>query len=92
MARVGEVTVAVGRKFPPNTAVTLAWEGIGVVATVVTDANGGFDAPILIMTNQRIGGRTLRVQQPTAFPQLRVPFLVQAATAQARSGSLELSR
>ncbi len=92
VARVGEVTVAVGRKFPPNIAVTLAWEGVGVVATVVTDANGGFDAPILIMNNQRIGGRTLRVRQPTAFPQLRVPFLVQPATAQARSGSLEVSR
>jgi hypothetical protein len=92
VGRAGEVTIAVGRGFPPNTALTLAWEGIGVAATVITDREGGFDEPLLILANARIGGRVLVVDAPAAFPQLRVPFLVQPATAQARSGTLSLSR
>ena len=92
VARAGEVTIAHGRGFPPNTPVTLSWEGIGVVGKVVTDAVGGFDLPIVILSSERIGGRTLIVSNPTSFPRLRVPFVVQLTTAQARSGNLQVAR
>ena len=92
MVRAGGVTIATGRGFPPNTPITMTWEGIGVVGKVVTDAVGAFDLPILMLSSERIGGRTLIVSNPTSFPRLRVPFLVQLTTAQARSGNLQVAR
>jgi secreted trypsin-like serine protease len=78
----GEVTVAIGEGFPPNTDVQLAFEGEPqAIATVHSDAAGAFRFDLLILRNGvRIGGRqVVALDQPT-FSGVKAPLLIDLAT------------
>lgn len=55
----GFVTVAIGSRFPPNTAVTLDWEpGLGLLR-VVSDRAGSFRVPVVVLPRDVLGPRRL---------------------------------
>ncbi|HEX4705086.1 MAG TPA: choice-of-anchor D domain-containing protein, partial [Pseudonocardiaceae bacterium] len=74
----GQVVHATGVKFPAGTTLTLAWNrGLGV-ATVVSDANGGFHTDLVIFPDDLLGIRALIATGPTGTMLATVPFLVEA--------------
>ena len=81
VGRPGGVIAAVGTGFPPTAAVRLSWEGDATVHTVMTDANGGFTLPVILLAGERIGGRYMAAADVApAYSGVRAPFLVQLAT------------
>ncbi|MGZ4680784.1 MAG: hypothetical protein ACXV4D_11470, partial [Ilumatobacteraceae bacterium] len=78
----GEITLAIGADFPPNTDVQLSFSGETPFATVHT-VDGTFSYPYLVLRNGvRIGGRqviAVDVQQPS-LPVLPAPLLIGLAT------------
>jgi uncharacterized repeat protein (TIGR01451 family) len=86
---LGFVPFAVGKNFPPNATVVLRWNrGVGR-KVVITNAEGGFRAPMLVFTHDITGLRGL-VASPAdpdtpavAFvPPTSVSFRVVASTSQ----------
>ena len=81
VGRPGGVTEAIGTGFPPNATVHLSWEGDQVVRTVDADGSGRFSLPVVLMPGERIGGRYMAtVDDPSAYPGVRAPFLMQLPT------------
>ncbi|MGZ4725982.1 MAG: choice-of-anchor D domain-containing protein, partial [Ilumatobacteraceae bacterium] len=78
----GEITLAIGADFPPNTDVQLSFSGETPFATVHT-VDGTFSYPYLVLRNGvRIGGRqviAVDVQQPS-LNVLPAPLLIGLAT------------
>jgi Tol biopolymer transport system component len=63
VGRVGSVTTAIGAGYPAGATVVLSWaDGDSYVAhsvTVVADASGSFQAPVLVYGKDRVGPRHL---------------------------------
>lgn len=81
VGRPGGVTEAIGTGFPPNATVHLSWEGDHVVRAVSADGSGRFSLSVVLMPGERIGGRYMAtVDEASAYPGVRAPFLVQLPT------------
>ena len=81
VGRPGGVTEAIGTGFPPNATVHLSWEGDHLVRAVSADGSGRFSLPVVLMPGERIGGRYMAtVDDASAYPGVRAPFLVQLPT------------
>ncbi|MFJ7156300.1 hypothetical protein ACIQUQ_15295 [Streptomyces sp. NPDC101118] len=78
----GSVTQASGTQFPPGATLRLRWSrGVTVAsAPVVVRADGTFSAPMLILVQDTLGERELRVAQAGVrtplFRELTAPYLV----------------
>ena len=77
----GGVTDAIGEGFPPNIFVDLAFEGEAPFKTVLTQPDGSFRVPYLLLRNGvRIGGRQVVVVDQAQFSGVRAPLLIDLAT------------
>jgi hypothetical protein len=66
VAREGRVVFLRGSGFLPGVPVTLDWDaGAAAAPEVVPDADGGFEAPLVIFKGFRSGIRSLTVSMPT---------------------------
>jgi hypothetical protein len=84
VAQEGRVAFVVGTHFMPRTALTLAWNR-GPIATpdVVTDADGSFSVPAVILRGAGAGERTLTVMMRGVKGKVTgAPLLVVQGSAQ----------
>ena len=90
IGKLGFVPFAVGRNFPPNAGVILRWNrGVGGRREVLTNAEGGFRAPMLVFAHDLTGLRGLvaspadpNVPAVAFVPPAPVKFRVLAGTSQ----------
>ena len=77
LGRPGFLTTVKGRKFPPNARIRLAWSTGALGSTRVrTDANGRFQARMLVFMHDLLGPRLLTARTETGYSKASADYLV----------------